>query len=179
MTDRKTFMTYDYKEIEAERNRIPFLRDGYENFGWEIEERPGKIGTNPNQKQKVILQMKRNRKIMNKPELLRLQSHFEDCVREVEELEKSKDSRATMVSLITGVLGTAFIAGSVFAMTAQYPLVLLSIILAVPGFTGWILPYFVYKRIRENQTRRINPLIEKKYDEIYEICKKGNKLLNL
>lgn len=53
MTDRKTFMTYDYKEIEAERNLIPFLRDRYENFGWEVEEGLGKISTNSNQKQKV------------------------------------------------------------------------------------------------------------------------------
>lgn len=116
---------------------------------------------------------------MNKQELLRLQSHFEDCVHEVELLEKSKSNMATIVSLIAGILGTAFMAGSVFAVTAQSPLVILSIILAIPGFIGWILPYFLYKRVREKQTAKMNPLIEKKYDEIYEICEKGNKLLNM
>ncbi len=179
MTDGKRFMAYDYKEVEAERKMIPFLRDGYENFGWETEERLEKNHHTPNQNSKAVLQMKRNRKIMNKPELLRLQSHFENCVQDVELLEKSKGNKATMAALIAGVLGTSFIAGSVFAVTAEQPLYPLTIILAIPGFIGWILPYFLYKRIREKQTDVVNPLIEKKYDEIYEICEKGNKLLNL
>lgn len=172
-------MAYDYKEIEAERNMIPFLRNGYENFGWETEEKLLESKSNPNQNHRSVLQMRRNRKIMNKPELQRLQSHFEACVRDVKALEKSKESKATMISLIVGVLGTAFMAGSVFAITAENPLVVLSIILAIPGFIGWILPYFLYKRIREKQIQIINPLIEEKYDEIYEICKKGNKLLKV
>ena len=179
MTDEKKFISYDYKEVEAERNMIPFLRDGYENFGWETEEKVSESKTHPNQNQKSILQMKRNRKIMNKPELQRLQSHFEACVKDVKALEKSKESKATMISLIVGIVGTAFMAGSVFAITAESPLIVLGIVLAIPGFIGWILPYFLYKRIREKQAQMINQLIEKKYDEIYEICEKGNKLLNL
>ena len=123
--------------------------------------------------------MRRNRKIRNKTELQRLQSHFEACVKDVKALEKLKESKATMISLVVGIVGTAFMAGSVFAITAEEPLVTLCIILAVPGFIGWIVPYFLYKRIREKQTQIINPLIEKKYDEIYEICEKGNKLLNI
>ena len=173
------FMTYDYKEVEAERNMIPFLRDGYENFGWETEEKVSETKIHPNQNHKSILQMRRNRKIMNKTELQRLQSHFEACVKDVKALEKLKESKATMISLVVGIVGTAFMAGFVFAITAEEPLVTLCIILAVPGFIGWIVPYFLYKRIREKQTQIINPLIEKKYDEIYEICEKGNKLLNI
>ena len=50
-------------------------------------------------------------------------------------------------------------------------------IFAIPGFLGWILPYFLYKKIVRNQTEKLTPMIEAKYDEIYEICEKGNKLL--
>lgn len=178
MTDKK-FTAYDYKEVEVERNMIPFLRDGYENFGWETEECERSDKIHPNQKHKVILQMRRNRKIMNKAELQRLQSHFEACIEDIKALEKSKESKATMLSLIVGILGTVFMAGSVFAVTAESPLVALCVVLAIPGFTGWILPYFIYKKIRTRQTEMMNPLIEKKYDEIYEICEKGNKLVNL
>lgn len=84
---------------------------------------------------------------------------------------------ATAYALILGILGTAFIAGSVFAVTAQQPYYILSILLAIPGFLGWIFPYIVYKKVAGKQTEKINPLIEAKYDEIYEICEKGNKLL--
>lgn len=84
---------------------------------------------------------------------------------------------ATVYALILGILGTAFMAGSTFAVTAQPPSLVWCIILAVPGFLGWILPYFLYKRIQQKETQRITPLIEAKYDEIYEICEKGNRLL--
>ena len=68
--------------------------------------------------------------------------------------------------------------GATFAVTAQPPHILLCIILAIPGFIGWILPYFLYKAGVRKQTEKMTPLIEEKYDEIYEICEKGNRLLN-
>lgn len=83
--------------------------------------------------------------------------------------------KAVMIALIAGVIGTAFMAGSTFAVTAQPPHIMLCILLAIPGFTGWILPYFLYKRMVCMQTEKITPLIEAKYDEI---CEKGNKLLH-
>lgn len=121
--------------------------------------------------------MKRNRKLVNKMELTRLQRNFEACVHEIEELEKSKTSVAAMYALTVGILGTAFMAGSTFAVTAQPPHIILCIVLAIPGFLGWIFPYFLYKKIIRKRTEKITPLIEEKYDEIYEICEKGNKLL--
>lgn len=50
--------------------------------------------------------------------------------------------------------------------------------LAIPGFIGWILPYFIYKSVVKKQEEKAAPLIEAKMDEIYEICEKGNRLLN-
>lgn len=121
--------------------------------------------------------MKRNRKITNKTELTRLQRNFEACVGEIQALEKNKTSGATIYAMVCGIIGTAFMAGSTFAVTAQPPHIILCIILAVPGLIGWILPYFLYKRTVWKQTEKMSLLIEEKYDEIYEICEKGNKLL--
>lgn len=122
--------------------------------------------------------MKRNRKIVNKMELTRLQRNFEACIEEIDMLEKSKISSATVRALVIGMIGTAFMAGSVFAVTAQPPKILLCIVLAVPAFLGWILPYFIYRKTVKEQIARVNPYIEAKYEEIYEICEKGNKSLN-
>lgn len=176
---RKNFVGYEYKEIIAESSRVSFLLDGYECFGWELEERrtENRESKNPSYQKKVVLYLKRNRKIINKMELTRLQRNFEACVKEIETLEKSKTSAATIYALVVGIIGTAFMAGSVFAVTAQPPSVILSILLAVPGFIGWIIPYFLYKRIAGKQTEKLEPLIDQKHDEIYEICEKGNKLL--
>lgn len=174
--NRKNFIGYEYKEVVCERQKISFMLDGYENFGWEPVGEPQENRLNPRQN-KVTLQLRRDRKLINKMELTRLQRNFEDCVEQIDALEKSKTSRATICALSVALVGTAFMAGSVFAVTAQPPLIILCIILAIPGFIGWILPYFIFQRVKEAQSSRLTPLIEEKYDEIYEICQKGNKLL--
>lgn len=177
---QKNFIGYEYKEITAESGKASFLLDGYENFGWEADENfPGKNNAPyAPAKSRVTLRLKRNRKIINKTELTRLQRNFEACVNEIQRLEEAKTSRATMCALIVAVIGTAFMAGSTFAVTAEPPQVALCIVLAIPGFIGWILPFFLYKRIVGRQTGKLTPLIEAKYDEIYEICEKGNNLLH-
>ncbi|MGN0386059.1 MAG: hypothetical protein ACI4EX_09250 [Lachnospiraceae bacterium] len=177
---KKEFVGYEYKEVHTDKSKVSFLLDGYENFGWKLDgniiEDSGE-NTNPMKQDKVILRLKRNRKIINKMELTRLQRNYESCVREIEMLEKSKTSTATVFALIIAVVGTAFMAGATFAVTAQPPLVVLCILLAIPGFIGWLLPYFVYRKVMGKQIEKVTPLIEDKYDEIYEICEKGNRLL--
>lgn len=177
---QKNYVGYEYKEVAADSSMASFLLDGYESFGWEMDEnlpKYHKADRAPNQN-KIVLHLKRNRKIINKMELTRLQRNFEACVGEIEALEKSKTSAAVLYALISGLTGTAFMAGSTFAVTAQPPHIMLCILFAIPGFAGWILPYFLYRRVKEKQTNKLTPLIEKKYDEIYGICEKGNKLIH-
>lgn len=175
----KHYVGYEYKEITADDTMVSLLLDGYENFGWELNGNvpEGSGGGKAGSSHKTILRMKRDRKIVNKAELTRLQRNFEACVAEIQVLERRKTSAATIYSLVLGVVGAAFLAGSVFAVTAEPPLIVLSIILGVPGILGWIFPYFLYRKVKERETEKVTPLIEAKYDEIYEICEKGNKLL--
>ena len=58
-------------------------------------------------------------------------------------------------------------AGSTFAVVHETPIIWLCILLAIPGFIGWILPWFLYQRIRKKQTENLQPLIEAKQEEIY------------
>ena len=171
--EKRNYVGYEYKEIAAENSMVSLLLDGYENFGWEVDDSLQK----DHMAGRTVLRLKRDRKILNKAELTRLQRNFEACVSEIQTLEGRKTSAATAYSILLGVIGTAFMAGSTFAVTAQPPHYILCILLAVPGFLGWIFPYFFYKKIAGKQTEKITPLIEAKYDEIYEICEKGNKLL--
>lgn len=178
------FIGYEYKEVETDPGQASFLIDGYENFGWEpdenvmqdvLEKYPERAGASKHRK--TVLRFKRDRKIINKMELTRLQRNFEACVAQITQLEKEKTSRPAILALTVGIIGTAFMAGATFAVTADPPLIALCIVLAVPGFLGWILPYFLYRNAVRRQTEKITPLIEEKYDEIYEICEKGSKLL--
>ncbi|MDD3339148.1 MAG: hypothetical protein PHS82_09865 [Lachnospiraceae bacterium] len=170
------YIGYEYKELVLEKSQISFYIDGYENFGWEMDERQ----QNPVESDKIgkaTIRLKRDRKIMNKAELTRLQRHFEDCLKQVSMMEASKASAATAIALIIGLLGTAFMACSTFAVTHEPPFVLLCIVLAIPGFAGWVLPYFAYKKIVWKKSQELEPLIEQKREEIYEICEKGHNLL--
>ena len=79
--------------------------------------------------------------------MTRLQRNFDSCIHEIEELNRSKTTTALMAALFVGILGTAFMTGSVFAVVAEPPIIWLTILLAVPGFAGWILPYFLYRML--------------------------------
>lgn len=169
----KNYIGYEYKEVIANGNKTSLYLDSYESFGWEIDEKLSLI----KETGRSIIKLKRNRKIMNKTELTRLQRNFEDCMKQIDQLEQNKQSQATMVSIIIGIIGTSFIAGSVFAVTATPPMIWLCILLAIPGFIGWALPVPVFRYIVRKRTKALNPLIEEKYDEIDNICEKGNHLL--
>lgn len=172
--DGSSFIGYEYKEFPAGGERASLYLDGYQNFGWVLDEHTGEDAI---RRGKGKLVLKRDRTIINKMELTRLQRHFESCMRELDELEKSKTTRASICAITVGLIGTAFLAGATFAATHEPPRIALTILLAVPGFVGWIVPWFLYRFLVRRRTKVVDGLMERKYDEIYEICQKGHQLL--
>lgn len=165
------YVGFEYMEVPAKRSMESLYADGYQNFGWVYE------GTAPceEQRDRIVMKFKRDRKIRNKAELSRLQRQFEACAHEIEALERSKAAAASIAAFSIGLVGTAFLAGSMFAyLGGHLPLM---VILAAPGFAGWIAPYFCYKNLRRRRTEQVVPIIEQKHDEIYEVCELGAGLL--
>ena len=165
--------SFDYFNVSVDDEYCSQYMDGYQKFGWKMDEnvKPEKnMG-------KVTLHMKRSRNIVNKVELTRLQRNYEYCMDEIITLEHSKSSVPTMVSLTCGLIGCAFMAGSVFAVTNEPPIIWLTVLLAIPGFFLWGAAYFSYKAVKKYRTEKVNPLIEEKYDEVYEVCEKAFRLL--
>lgn len=167
--NEKNYVAYDYHEIKAPENQISFYLDCYESFGWEIDDRT--------QYRHGALMLRRDRKLANKTELTRLQRHFEACMEEITALEASKTRKATMYSLSVGILGTVFMAGSVFAATAAQPIWWLCAVLALPAFAGWGIGPVLYKKLSARRNVEVSTLIDNKYEEIYQICEKGHGLL--
>lgn len=90
---QKQFVGYEYKELTAESSQASFLIDGYENFGWELDENLlERSSAKYTAGKKAVIRLKRNRKIVNKAELTRLQRNFEACVEDIKSLEKSRTS---------------------------------------------------------------------------------------
>ena len=167
----KDYIGYDYKTVTVDNEETSMYMDAYENFGWVSDTLKEFGGV-------VTMNLKRDRKILNKAELTRLQQHFEACMDEIAALENSKSRTGLIYALTVGLIGTAFLAGSVFAVTAEPPLILLCVILGIPGLIGWALPYWLFKRLKGKRSAEVAPLIEQKYDEIHEICEKGNALIH-
>jgi len=170
----KSYIGYDYLTITADSEKASMHLDAYKSLGWISDESmPVKQFGNT-----VTMKLKRDRKILNKTELTRLQQHFESCLDNIASLESSITKTAAIYSIVIGIIGTAFMAGSVFAVTNEPPLIFLCILFGIPGIVGWALPYRLFTYFIKKRTVEISPLIEQKYDEIYEICEKGNALIH-
>lgn len=169
--EKQKFIGYEYRDVAIKKDISAIVIDGYENFGWQVDS-----STTPMQPtNSVTIKFKRDRAIRNKAELTRLQRQFDADLEEIQKLESSKTTTAATVAFLVGIIGTAFMAGAIFAIDAEK--IMLMIALAVPGFVGWVLPYFIFNKLRYQKTKAITPLIDQKYDEIYAITKQGNSLL--
>lgn len=169
---RNDFIGYEYLDITVKKTMQSVYADSFGSFGWIAEgigEAVGKVDS-------VVMKFKRDRKIRNKAELTRLQRQFEACVAEIISMERSKKTKAAAIAYVVGVIGTAFMAGSVFAVNSGN--IPLCVIFAILGVIGWIIPYLIFKSVSSKKTEEVNPLIDQKYDELYTVCKKANALLN-
>jgi len=165
------FIGYEYRDITVDRDMESIYVDSYQSFGWKMDNRSSlTLGLSS-----VTMKFKRDRKIRNKAELTRLQRQFEACMNDIDSMEKSKASSASIVAYTVGLIGTACLGGATFAYLGG--IITLCIILAVPGLIGWILPYFLYNSTYAKKTAKVTPFIEGKYDEIYEVCERANSLL--
>ena len=97
----KSFVGYEYQQVAVKSDMSSVYADGYENFGWKLENSDFASGK-PNS---VVMRFKRDRKIRNKPELTRLQRQFDSIVSDIVSLESSKRVKASIVAYIVGIVG--------------------------------------------------------------------------
>lgn len=168
---KRPFIGYEYLDVTVKRNKAHLYADSYENFGWELEGTDDPIG----RVDSLVMKFRRDRKILNKVELTRLQHNFDACVDEITALEMQKYRKAAALAYAVGGIGTACMAGAVFAVTANR--IVLCILLAIPAFLGWAAPYFLYRMTVRAKTKAAAPLIDQKYEEIYTVCEKAHTLL--
>ena len=142
------FESFDYTKVTVAENQMSQYMDGYEHFGWKVDSNvPIEKGMG-----KVTIHLKRSRAV-------------------------STESFAMIAALTSGVSGCAFMAGSVFAVTAAKPIIWLMILLAIPGFFLWGIAYPLYKNVKKWRAEKVKPLIEAKLDEAEKVCEKGHALL--
>lgn len=167
------YKSYDYKQVVVKEEQLSFYIDCYANFGWRVDEN---IPIH-HERGQCLVQFKRDRALINKVELTRLERNFDACLTELNKMENSRTNIPTIEAITLALVGTAFVAGATFAATAETPLIVLSIVLAIPGFLGWGLAYPFYRRSAARRTQTLEPFISAKRDELDEICRRGHSLL--
>ena len=162
---------YEHKTVTVKRELASTYLENYKNFGWETEDARmslTEIGD-------VTIHFKRDRKIPNRVELTRLESQFDACVKEIDKLEKSKTKGPAITALTIGTGGLVLTGAAVFTAIAGH--VAVGSVIAVPGLVLWAVPYFVYQKQTEKKTAKVSPELDKKYDELYDVCEKAHALL--
>lgn len=163
------FIGYEYLEITINKELEAIYTDSYPNFGWQLER------TSPALQPNTTLSFKRNRKLPNKAELTRLQRKFNGIIADINSLEHSKRLIPATAAYLVGLIGSGFMAGSVFTFTnGNVPL---TIILELLAFFGWVMPYFIYQRFTAKRSMHLSPIIEEKFDDLYALTYEANHLL--
>lgn len=182
--ETKEFIAYEYLSMNVKSDKELLYIDSYENFGWILTNNTALIDNedyyinniNTNGNKLVNIKFKRDRKIKNKQQLISLQRKLETALKEIEKLESKPYTKGISYSMTIGVIGTIFLAILVFLLRSTNPLYILAIPCGIIGIIGWILPFFIYIKVKEKTINENVTLIDEQYNIIYDTCEQARKL---
>ncbi|MFT4122347.1 MAG: hypothetical protein QM635_00785 [Microbacteriaceae bacterium] len=182
VTEQSTgFTAYEYASVRAPRALESLYRDTYRGFGWTVESteladpiRPLPL-TPAVQPTTITLRLKRDRNIRNRQMVQTLQRKAEGSLSTIARLERSKTTRAIVLAVTIGIVGAAFLAGSILLMNGG--LLAVSIVLGVIGVIGWGGGFLAYLGVRSRRTATVIPRIDREFDALYETTDQAARLL--
>ena len=167
-------ISYDYKTIKVKREIETLVCDTYENLGWEL--------TNTSSVEGSIfyinLSFKRDRKVSNKVELLKLQEKADNIILNIQNLQAKKKNAGMVGALSTGIVGTLAFGGgmSMTMLLKGVGFMLGGIALGIVGAGVCALAYPIFKKINRKQQAQIQPILESEFDKLADVCEQAAKL---
>lgn len=185
-SETKDFIAYEYLSLNVKTEQEPLYIDCYETFGWVLVNNTALIDKedyyinnfNINKNQVINIKFKRDRRIKNKVQLLSLQRKLETALKELSKLERQPYTAGIITSLTIGLIGTVFLAISVFALTVTTPFYFLGILAGIIGLFGWTIGFLSFGKVKAKKETENIPLIEEQYNIIYDSCEQAKKLSN-
>lgn len=165
---------YDYKTIKVKRSIETLVCDTYENLGWELTNTSSVEGS----LFYINLSFKRNRKVENKVELLKLQEKADNIITTIENLQSKKKNSGFVQALSTGIVGTLVFGGgmSMCMLLKGVGYMIGGIGLGLIGAGICALAYPLFKKINKKKNNQIQPLIESEFDKLADVCEQAVKL---
>ena len=166
--------SYDYKTIKVKRNIETLVCDTYENLGWKLTSTSAVEGSIFY----VNLSFKRDRKIENKIELLKLQENADNVITNIENLQNKKKNAGFIGALTTGIVGALTFGGGMSMTMLLHGIgyMLGGIAIGLVGIGICALAYPLFKQINKKKNTEIQPILESEYDKLSDICEQASKL---
>jgi len=176
----KEFIVYDKQQVKCDISKVSYYTNLYSNFGWELDKNvsTGIDGGEYSAFDKsVTINFRRDSMIDKKMELTRLQRIVEDYLESIDNYEKKKKEKANNVFFGFVGGGLLFIILGMFFSFSAVDLGPITPILFLVGIVCIGTPFFIYKKIVEQETKRIIPKIELKTEQVGELCEKAKHML--
>ena len=164
------FVAYEYATVRAPRDLAPLYQDTYRSFGW-TETNEAAAGQRP---RTVELGLKRDRNIRARSAIAELERKAERALTNIGRLSSSPHTVAMTAAITIGLVGTAFVAGSVFALPVS---LVLSVVLGVIGLLGWAGGAAAYIAVRSRRAAKLAARVDDEYRVVYECSEQATRLL--
>ncbi|HBB44513.1 MAG TPA: hypothetical protein DCZ34_00075 [Clostridiales bacterium] len=170
----ENIISYDYKTIKVKRSVETLVCDTYENLGWQL--------TNTSSVEGSIfyinLSFKRDRKIANKIELLKLQDKADTAIATIDNLQNKKKNAGMAESLSVGTIGALVFGGgmSMSMLLKGVGFMIGGIALGLAGIAICALAYPLFKKVNKKKNTQIDPLLESEFDKLADIAEQASKL---
>lgn len=173
--EEKKAITYDYKTVRVQRSMEAMLTDAYENLGWEVTNtQMAGVGTN-----NVDISFKRDRKVVNKQELNKLQFKIDDTLEKIRKIQNQKGNAGVPEGIATGVVGALVLGGgmSMVMVLSGTAYLIGGIVLGVVGIGIGLLGWLVDNKIQKKKLAKLEPQYQEELDKLSDLCEEANKLL--
>lgn len=161
---------YDYQDIETKKHFKWLYMDYYPCFGWEVLE------VMPSEKRDANLHIsfRRNYAVRGKDRLCHYQTKFDGCMEEIRNLEIARKFSAAVSAAVIGLIGLVFIIGTIL-LTGNG--VSTGFLLLIPGILLFLLSYPCYLVVERNKKKQVEPFMEERYDELFQISQAAKQIL--
>lgn len=168
-------ITYDYKTIKIKREMETMTADAYANLGWEMTGSSVAEGAVFH----VNLSFKRNRKIENKAQLLKLQEKIDSILLNIETLQNNKKTAGVIPSITVGIIGALTFGGgmSMTMLLEEIGYIIGGIAIGLTGIGIGLLAWAIYKKTKRNKISKLNPILESEYDKLADVCEEAHKYI--
>lgn len=199
MTNKESFVAYEYKNVTVKRDFAAMYADCLVSFGWTPVEdglygfqsvlssmNPVHLGANIANAAKmsaetadahdlVALKFKRDRRISNKLEISRLERKCETALAAIGSLERRSGAYTMGASLGVGIAGAAVLGLGVYSFIAAN--IVAGVLLTMIGIAGWGIGYFAYRKVGKKTAAQTEPMIQEQFDIAYSACEQAHALL--